>query len=614
MPLRIFAHLVVRSPAMLIARPKEPAARIGEACEVPFSRRVSRPPDAGDPVGASPAVLVAVRRIWNCGSICATRRPTGHRAVRIPCRPGPGRLSDAPAAGRHSQVPSYDAAFGPEETPLLREVVRSARVWRCAPVQRLRAFAGHLRPAVARADVGASLVSRARRWPDCVVGRSLGPGRRRAAHAGHGRSSVRTRGEPDRACGPWRRTRLVLGDGPGAVAAAWGGGRGGGRRWSRPGRHPAPVLRGMGAGPTRRPCAHGARAWGRACARGTGSGRGAAHLRLHSAVGPAGRECLSGWACRCRGALSARSSARRSLRRLALAGLLGLVARRFSPRSFVAPAHDILEATRRLAEASFPTHHRRGSDELALLAQGVDSRPRPWRPPPRPCARRAARTPDLENSVAGYFVTTATGVLWRHAAWPKFGTRASTTCARSSDIGGQFTPARRKRALLATLRKGPGSAAWRLRAFPDAAVSDNHRGAGPARRGPAHRGNPGLRREITERKRAELILAEANSASCACGDSQHDPLFVADAETDIILYANLAALSAWDGPGGAACWAAMHGGRSRCGQCPRSVAGEGRPVLPGVCSRDARARHRGWSMCVCRPCVGGGAWCARKPP
>jgi PAS domain S-box-containing protein len=377
-------------------------------------------------------------------------------------------------------------------------------------------------------------------------------------------------------------------------------------------RHPAPLLRGMGQAPTEEAAARMARVLGGERVHEELDPDGVRRICAYTLLSDQpGRELFVRVGVPMSEALSpARSSARRSYVGLALAGLLGLVgAALFARRSIVAPAHDILEATRRLAEGELSHRiNRRGSDELALLAQGVDSMAASLEASTE-ALREAGRKERLilENSVAGYFVTTAAGrFVEANAALARMFGYESFDHMRSEigDIGGQIyaRPAERE-ALLATLAEKGQVSGMEVEGVRRDGSSFWTTIAALAQRDEAGRivGIQGFAAEITERKRAELNLAEANERFLRVLDSQHDPLFVADAETDIILYANRAAL---ERVGmdlvGRPCWAAMHGGRCQVRPMSRqALLGEdGRPA--GVClARDARARHRGLEPGAC---------------
>jgi len=108
----------------------------------------------------------------------------------------------------------------------------------------------------------------------------------------------------------------------------------------------------------------------------------------------------------------AQESARRSIIGLGLAGLVGLLgAAFFARKSIIAPAREILEATRRLGQGELS--HRiqsTGSDELAQLAHGVDAMASSLESSTQALRQAEQKVRNiLENSLEGYFVTTVAG-------------------------------------------------------------------------------------------------------------------------------------------------------------------------------------------------------------
>ncbi|SNS10973.1 PAS domain S-box-containing protein [Humidesulfovibrio mexicanus] len=618
MPLRIFAHPCCAQSAMLIA-PPHGARRSASGKHVksilPSSLAVRL--TLVILLALSPAVLVAVAQNLELREHLRTEAANGVIGLSESLA-GQGRerlvwmrqLLDG--ISHVSQIRTPRSAR--EATPLLREVVRALPgLAVCSLYNASGRLLATSRPADARADVrGQSWFLDARRWPDCVVGRPLardGEGPPMLVMACLVRSG--RGGEPDsggvlalEADYGWFG-QMALGQWlpPGAVAEVVAAD---GRVQAR---HPAPLLRGMGQAPTEEAAARMARVLGGERVHEELDPDGVRRICAYTLLSDQpGRELFVRVGVPMSEALSpARSSARRSYVGLALAGLLGLVgAALFARRSIVAPAHDILEATRRLAEGELSHRiNRRGSDELALLAQGVDSMAASLEASTE-ALREAGRKERLilENSVAGYFVTTAAGrFVEANAALARMFGYESFDHMRSEigDIGGQIyaRPAERE-ALLATLAEKGQVSGMEVEGVRRDGSSFWTTIAALAQRDEAGRivGIQGFAAEITERKRAELNLAEANERFLRVLDSQHDPLFVADAETDIILYANRAAL---ERVGmdlvGRPCWAAMHGGRSRCGQCPRkALLGEdGRPA--GVCSREMlEPATGGWSL------------------
>jgi PAS domain S-box-containing protein len=305
--------------------------------------------------------------------------------------------------------------------------------------------------------------------------------------------------------------------------------------------------------------------------------------------------------------LPAEESARRSIAGLGLAGLVGLIgAAYFARKSIIAPAREILEATRRLGEGELS--HRiasRGVGELAQLAHGVDAMAASLESSTQALRQAEQKVRNiLENSLEGYFVSTVAGrfVEGNPAQLRMFGyDTLELLQGEVTDIARQIyvNPAEREAVLQALERDG------RIRGR----VFEAYRRDGAtfwaslsalALRDAAGRlaGVQGFVSDITERKRAELKLAQANERFLRVLDNQADALFVADAETDAILYANRAAVERVGAElVGRPCWAAMHGGKGRCGECPRMrlLTGLGEPA--GVFTRELREPATGgWSL------------------
>jgi len=305
--------------------------------------------------------------------------------------------------------------------------------------------------------------------------------------------------------------------------------------------------------------------------------------------------------------LPAEESARRSIVGLGLAGLVGLLgAAYFARKSIIAPAREILEATRRLGEGELS--HRiasRGVGELAQLAHGVDAMAASLESSTQALRQAEQKVRHiLENSLEGYFVTTVAGrfVEGNPAHLRMFGYDTLEQLQDEiTDIARQVyvNPAEREAVLQALERDG------RLRgtvfeAFRRDGTTFWASLSALALRDDAGRlaGMQGFVSDITERKRAELELAQANKRFLRVLDNQADALFVADAETDAILYANRAAVERVGAElVGRPCWEAMHGGRGRCGECPRMrlLTAQGEPV--GVFTRELHEPATGgWSL------------------
>ncbi|MHC1753444.1 ATP-binding protein [Humidesulfovibrio sp.] len=303
----------------------------------------------------------------------------------------------------------------------------------------------------------------------------------------------------------------------------------------------------------------------------------------------------------------ARQNAQRSIMGLVLAGLLGLLGSAlFARKSIIDPAHSIMAAARRLGQGELS--HRinsTGTGELAQLAHGVDAMAASLE-----VSTQALREAEqkvrliLENSVEGFFVSTVEGrFLEANQAHMRLLGYDSLEALQAEivDIGRQVyaRPADREAILAALERDG------RVRGVEYEAYRRNGNAFWVSLSALALRdahgrlvGMQGFTVDITERKRAELEAIRANERFLRVLDNQADVLFVADAETDVILYANRAAL---ERVGmellGRPCWAAMHGGRDQCRECPRQhlLDRAGQPA--GVCTHELHEPvSGGWSL------------------
>ena len=303
----------------------------------------------------------------------------------------------------------------------------------------------------------------------------------------------------------------------------------------------------------------------------------------------------------------ARQSAQSSMVGLALAGLVGLFgAAFFARKSIIDPARRIMVAAQRLGQGELS--HRincTGTGELAQLAHGVDAMAASLEASTQTLreAEQKVRL-ILENSVEGFFVSTVAGrfVEANQAHLRLLGYETLEAMqAEIVDIGRQVyaRPADREAILAALERDG------RVRGVEYEAYRRNGNAIWVSLSALALRdadgrllGMQGFTVDITERKRAELEAIRANERFLHVLDNQADVLFVADAETDVILYANRAAL---ERVGvellGRPCWAAMHGGRDQCRECPRKNLLDrfGQPA--GVCTHELHEpASGGWSL------------------
>jgi PAS domain S-box-containing protein len=251
----------------------------------------------------------------------------------------------------------------------------------------------------------------------------------------------------------------------------------------------------------------------------------------------------------------AEKNARSSVVGLGLAALLGLAgAVCMARRMVIRPAREILEATRRLGQGELS--HRIGGEargELRELAAGVDRMAASLQ-----ASTEALRQAEhkvrliLENAVEGFFVSTVADekgeggrFLECNPAQLRMLGFASLEelAAEVTDIAAQLyvDPADRDRVVQNLRSEGrvsnmefrsrrrDGSIFWT--SFSALAIRDAEGRLV---------GLQGFSQDITERKRVELELAQANERFLHVLDSQPDAVFVADSGTDAVLYANRA--------------------------------------------------------------------------
>ncbi|HWR02951.1 MAG TPA: PAS domain S-box protein, partial [Humidesulfovibrio sp.] len=303
----------------------------------------------------------------------------------------------------------------------------------------------------------------------------------------------------------------------------------------------------------------------------------------------------------------AEESARRSVAGLVLAGIISLIgAYLFARRSIIDPAREILEATQRLGQGdlSHRIHSQAGGD-LAKLANGVDSMAASLE-----SSTQALRQAEqkvrliLENSVEGYFVSTAAGrfVEANPAMLRMIGYDSLERLDEEiTDIGRQlYTNPKDRDAVYEELQREGRVSRAEFEAYRRNGTTFWVALSGLAVLDEAGQmvGMQGFAADVTERKGAELELAQANERFLRVLDNQADALFVADAETDAILYANRAA---HERVGlelvGRPCWAAMHGGCDQCCECPRANLLDDRGEPAGVFTRELHEPRTGtWSL------------------
>ncbi|MDO9083813.1 MAG: PAS domain S-box protein [Humidesulfovibrio sp.] len=300
--------------------------------------------------------------------------------------------------------------------------------------------------------------------------------------------------------------------------------------------------------------------------------------------------------------LSARQNA---LGLLAAAGL-SLLAAFVVARTILKPAGAVLEATRRLGAGNLSFRIRsRGTGELTEVANAVDAMAEALEISDASLRNSEQRLRQfLEDSPEGYFVSSLEGRFLEAnpAHIQMFGYDSLEQMQTEiTDIARQiYTDPKQREAMLQQLRTEGRAVRFELEAY--------HRNGAiiwtalTARALRDQEGNligvQGFSQDITERKHMELELQRSNERFLRVLENQADAIFVADSETDALLYANKVVRDAMGQEIlGRPCWAAMRGGQNQCQNCPRkSLLDElGEPL--GVMTREEHDTATGaWSL------------------
>ncbi len=307
----------------------------------------------------------------------------------------------------------------------------------------------------------------------------------------------------------------------------------------------------------------------------------------------------------------AEASGRKNALGLLAAAVLSLLAASLVARTILKPAGAVLGAVRSLGAGDLSVRiHSQAKGELAEVANAVDAMAEALETSHANLRSSEQRLRQfLENSQEGYFVTTAQGhILEANPAYIEMYGYDSLEQIKAevSDISRQlYVDPKRRETLLHLLRtegrvarfeheayRRNGSTFWA--ALTARALNDD---AGDLI------GVQGFSTDITERRQMEMELKRSNERFLRVLENQADAIFVADAETNVVLYANKVVRDAM-GPDivdqdilGRPCWEAVRGGQAQCRNCPRQglLDEHGEPL--GVHTRQEHDRDSGtWSL------------------
>lgn len=302
----------------------------------------------------------------------------------------------------------------------------------------------------------------------------------------------------------------------------------------------------------------------------------------------------------------AKASTQKSLAGLVLVAVVSLFGAFLVAETILVPAEGILAATRRLAGGELGYRIRSTSrGELAELADGVDSMADAL----EASTKRLQEAEEkvrliLENSVDGYFESSTDGrFMEANPAMVRllgYDSREQLL-DEITDIARQIyvQPARRDELLGMLAKEGRvqgfefenyrrnGTIIW---AALSARVLRDKEGRVV--------GVQGFASDITERKRAEIELSRSNERFLRVLENQSDAIFVADYETDTLLFANKVVRDEMgEGVLGKPCWAAMRGGQAACANCPRANLLDEHGEPAGVFTREEHHEDTGtWGL------------------
>ncbi|MDP3428195.1 MAG: PAS domain S-box protein, partial [Humidesulfovibrio sp.] len=280
-------------------------------------------------------------------------------------------------------------------------------------------------------------------------------------------------------------------------------------------------------------------------------------------------------------------SGQRNALGLAAVTVLSLLAASLLARTILAPAEPVLRAVRSLGAGDLSVRIRtRAKGELAEVANAVDAMAEALQRSDAKLRSSELRLRQfLEDSPASYFVSSIQGrFLEANPAQLRMLGYDSLKQLHEeiTDIYRQLyaDPNTRAQLLEALRRDGSvlqveheiyrrdGSTIWtslNARALRDEAGEII--------------GVQGFSTDITQRRQMEMELKRSNQRFLRVLENQADAIFVADAETDTVLYANKAVRDSlhWSAEGldadreilGLSCWQVVRGGWEQCSRCPR---------------------------------------------
>lgn len=316
----------------------------------------------------------------------------------------------------------------------------------------------------------------------------------------------------------------------------------------------------------------------------------------------------------------AEASAQRNALGLAATAALSLLAAALVSRTILAPTKSVLRAVRSLGAGDLSARiGSKAKGELAEVANAVDAMAEALQRSNANLRSSEQRLRQfLEDSPVSYFITSIEGRFLEAnpAQLQMLGYDSITQLhAEITDISRQLyaDPSMRPQ-LLETLRtdggifqveheiyRRDGSTIWtslNARALRDEAGEII--------------GVQGFSTDITQRRQMEMELKRSNERFLRVLENQADAIFVADAETDAVLYANKAVRDSlhWRAEGqndedqnadrdiiGRPCWEVVRGGMEQCKRCPRQglLDEQGEPL--GVHTREEHDEATGtWSL------------------
>ena len=302
----------------------------------------------------------------------------------------------------------------------------------------------------------------------------------------------------------------------------------------------------------------------------------------------------------------AQASGLRNVLALIAAALLSLVTAGLVARTILKPAANVLTALRSLGDGDLSVRvHSRAKGELAEVADAVDAMAEALQRSDANLRSSEQRLREfLDNSSEGYFASTVEGRFLEAnpAHVSMFGYDSLEQLqAEITDIRRQaYVDPKRRDQLLAFLR-----VEGHVRRFEHEA---HRRDGGTFWTALTVRGlydetgelvgMQGFSTDITERKQMEMELHRSNQRFLRVLENQADAIFVADAETDTILYANKVV---YDSRGqevlGRPCFEVVRGGRAQCRRCPRAGLLDERGEPRGVHTREEHDEAAGtWTL------------------